>query len=88
MSKQPYYHRATILFTGINVTLTAKELEEKLRKALGRKFFNVVVEEFEEPEAGVRLICKMRKPLTHEGRYARYIACARHDSELTCPCCC
>jgi len=52
MAKQPYYHRAVVLFTGINTTISEKELEEKLARALGKKFDSVCVEEFDEPEAG------------------------------------
>ena len=52
MAKQPIYHRATILFTGKGESLSRSELEEKLRKTLGSKFHDVIVEEFEEPEYG------------------------------------
>lgn len=52
MAKQPYYHRATILFTGKGVTMSRNELEAVLRKALGKSYTDVVVEEFEEPEPG------------------------------------
>lgn len=52
MAKQPYYHRATILFTGKGVTLNAQELELRLRTALGKDFIDVQVEEFEAPEPG------------------------------------
>jgi len=52
MALQPIYHRATILFTGKGESLTSAELEAKLREALGAKYTDVIVEEFEEPEYG------------------------------------
>lgn len=60
MNKQPFYHRATVLFT-VARPLSEEEimnaLEIGLRNILSSEFDNYVdrsveVEEFEEPEAG------------------------------------